>query len=59
MVLTKALLRRGCAPKAAAVVPATGLLDPAHAAYHAAAMEAAKVAGVTPDFSSAAEGVAA
>ena len=45
-VLAKALLRRGCVPHSTAPLPATGLLDPAYQAYHSAAMEAQKMAGV-------------
>lgn len=41
-VLTKALLRRGFSPRSAVPLPASGLLDPAYASFHAATMEAQK-----------------
>lgn len=44
-MLTKAMLRRGCAARAAAMLPATGLLDPAYQSYHAATMAAQEAAG--------------
>lgn len=58
-MLTKALLRRGCTPRAAAGAPAAGLLDEALASYHAAALEAQRSAGVRRDFSAEAAAAAA
>ncbi|KAI7840304.1 hypothetical protein COHA_006086 [Chlorella ohadii] len=56
-VLAKALLRRGCVPHCATPLPATGLLDPAYQAYHSAAMDAQKTAGVRRHYPPAPAGV--